>query len=62
MMKKLKRKQRKEGEREKETTGGWMEVGQEERRRGRHAEMRSQTGKEDDVRLPPPNPPPHPCI
>lgn len=60
MMKKLKRKQRKEGEREKETTGGWMEVGQEERRRGRH-EMRSQTGKEDDVRLPPPTPP-HPCI
>lgn len=44
MMKKLKRKQRKEGERERETTGGWIEVGQEERRRGRHAEMGEMKG------------------
>lgn len=41
---KLKRKQRKEGERERGTTGGWIEVGQVERRRGRHAEMGEMKG------------------
>lgn len=40
-MKKNKRKTKKGGkwrERERYTTGGWIEVGQEERLRGRHAE------------------------
>lgn len=37
-MKKTEKKTKKGGKRERETTGEWIEVGQEERLRGRHAE------------------------